>query len=60
MSNFVVWFWHTIKPGTRNNGTRNTDGTPEHWRGNGTLEEQSEYHGILSRYHNRIQNKKVI
>ena len=87
--------------GTRNNRTRNTpaeqwntgghqwntDGTPEHWRNNGTQEGQSKYLGIaeqintsgtteqqkqhqeilpmqnndiLSRYHNRIQNKKVI
>ena len=57
--------------GIRNNGTqntggtlvehwRNTDGTLEHWRSNGTMKEQSEYHEILSRYHNKIQNKKVI
>ena len=31
---------------TRNIGTRNY-GAPEHWRNNGILVEQSEYHGIV-------------
>ena len=37
---------NTIKPGTWDNGTQNTDGTPEHLRNNGKLVEQSKYHRI--------------
>ena len=36
---------HTIKPETPEHGK--TGGTPEHWRNNGILAEQLEYHGIL-------------
>ena len=55
--------WHTIKPGIPKHGTtntggtlahhRNTDETPEHWRNNETLEEQSEYHRIAEQKSNK-------
>ena len=32
---------------TWNTETQNTGETPEHWRNNGILVEQSEYHGIV-------------
>ena len=46
------------KHGTTNTGGTlaqhgNTDETPEHWRNNETLEEQSEYHRIAEQQNNK-------
>ena len=43
----LLAYLKTRNTGKQNYGTWNTGGTPEHWRNNGILAEQSEYHGIV-------------